>query len=195
VTGEGDGGGRPGAVYLLPGLGDGLAGTLGRLIADAGFQVVGREVDEAFARLRFAEQVDSVGNDLRVGWWHAGARLIGRSYGGYLILHALADLPPFPGQILLFSPMLGPAVARDGWYISRPPRSVKLLKRARAGEFPPPNRLEIHTGKDDLGCDPWLATQIANGIETAELHLVIGAGHDLGEAYTRTALSRFLGSS
>ena len=115
-------------VYLRPGRGNRLK-DLGEIIACLGFDVWGREIFPPFSTLNFAEHIQIIQNDLRSWFWHEGAKLVGHSYGGYLLLHALADLEAFPGSLLLISPVLG--AARGKWHLSRP-----LLCFRRNRNFP-----------------------------------------------------------
>jgi hypothetical protein len=179
-------------VYALGGRNERADDALGRAIAASGAGFAGREIGEAFTRLTFAEQLACVRGDLRPAFWHGGARLLGRSYGAYLLLHVLVDLDPFPGRVCLCSPVLGPASARDGWFGSRPPRAGKLMEVAGTGRFPAPASIEIHTGADDPGCDPRLAARFAAAVARARLHVVPGASHDLPPAYLAEAIGRFL---
>ena len=179
-------------IYFIPGRGESLDAGLGRLIASRGYAVHGREIISDFARLRFAEQLAEIRSDLQPAWWHAEAILIGHSYGGYLLLHALADLTPFPGKVLLCSPVLGAAVARDGFLGSRPPRAERLVRLTESGTFPAPRYLEIHTGADDNGCDPRLAARFASLVGNTKLSIVAGAEHLLGDEYLRDILRKFL---
>ncbi|MFW6373585.1 MAG: alpha/beta fold hydrolase [Thermodesulfobacteriota bacterium] len=119
---------------------------------------------------------------------------MGKSYGGYLLLHALADLPPFPGRILLFSPVLGEAVTPNRRYGSRPPRPRKLLEIADSGAFPPCGCLEVHTGEADPACDPDLARNIIPRLPNASLRVVPGAGHELDLEYVGRMFLKFIGN-
>lgn len=197
--------------------------VLGRLMANMGYAIHGRVIVSGFARVRFSEQLalirsdlqstksdlqttssdlqparsdlPAAGSDLHPTFWHSDAVLVGRSDGGYLLLHTLAEMDPFPGKILLFSPVLGAAVAKNGFYVSRPPRAEKLLKLAENNAFPAPHYMEIHTGEDDNGCDPLLATRFASLVGNTKLHIVPGAGHQLTEKYLQAILSKFLGAT
>jgi len=177
-------------VYLLPGRGNRLS-DLGAMIASRGGAVRGRELRGPFARLRFPEQLELIATDLGSDHWHDRARLVGHSFGAYLLLHALAGMPPFPGRILLLSPALGAAIDRRHLAASFPPRSGRLLGLAEAHRYPLPARLEIHTGQEDTGCDPRLAGTLAE-LLGARLHLVAGQGHSLASAYVESALTAFL---
>jgi hypothetical protein len=100
---------------------------------------------------------------------------------------------PFPGKVLLFSPVLGAATAKTyPFYISRPPRAERLVRLAQSNKFPAPGYMEIHTGAEDNGCDPALAERFASKVSNTELYIVAGAGHSLAEEYLQGVLCRFL---
>jgi hypothetical protein len=182
-------------VYFLPGRQERVSDGLGSAIVRAGFSICGHEIVNDFARLRFAEQLSLIRSDLQTTFWKPDARIIARSYGAYLLLNTLAEMSPFPGRILLLSPVLGAAVANNGFYVSRPPRADRFANVVESGEFPGPRYLEIHTGSEDNGCDPQLADRFAALVSDTRLHIVAGAGHDLGDEYTRSALREFLSES
>ncbi len=179
-------------VYFLPGRAESLVAGLGQLITKMGYSIHGREMVSDFARLRFAEQLALIRSDLEPAVWHSEAVLIGRSYGAYLLLHALADMEPFPGKILLCSPVLGAAIAKNGFYGSLPPRAEKLVKLATRNGFPAPLYMEIHTGAEDNGCDPLLTARFASLVGNTKLNVVPGAGHELREDYLQRVLREFL---
>lgn len=179
-------------LYFLPGRGESLSDGLDRLIAKFGYSIQGRDIASDFARLRFAEQLAFIKSDLQPAFWHSEAVLLGRSYGAYLLLHTLADMEPFPGKVLLLSPVLGAAVANNGFYVSLPPRAERFANLVESGGFPGPRYLEIHTGGEDNGCDPQLAERFASLVWNTKLHAVVGAGHALGVEYTAGVLKKFL---
>jgi hypothetical protein len=179
-------------LYFIPGRGETFDGVLGRLIRTMGCRLEGREVDSRFARAWFSEQLALVRSDVYSRFWNSDATLIGRSYGAYLLLHVLADLQPYPGKVLLCSPVLGPATFNHGCYVSRPPRAEKLLRLAERDRFPAPRYMEIHTGENDTGSDSRLAVRFASLVNNAHAQIVAGAGHDLPEDYLRRVLRTFL---
>lgn len=181
-------------LYLIPGRGESLDEGLGRLLGSFGCKLEGRGLVGEFIRLRFSEQLEWISEDLDVGFWNPESILVGRSYGGYLILHALAGMPPYPGRILLFSPVLGEAVTPNRRFGSRPPRAGKLLEMAESGTFPPCGRLEVHTGADDDACDPDLARKIIPRLPHASLRVVPGMDHELDMEYAGRAFLNFFGS-
>ena len=179
-------------IYFIPGRGESLDEGIGQVIASMGFSVKGREMISDFARLGFSEQLALIRSDLESDFWRPESVLIGRSYGAYLLLHTLAELEPFPGKVLLFSPVLGAAISEDRRSGVLPPRSKLLLKLADSGGFPAPCSLEIHTGAKDNGCDPALAIRFASLVGNTKLYIVPGSGHEFDEDYVRSVLDRFL---
>lgn len=158
-------------VYLIPGRDEKLSGFLGDKISHMGFDVYGREILPPFSRLQFSEQLKIIKNDLKSLFWYQNAKLVGYSYSSYLLLHSLAELEPFPGKILLLSPVLDAAMSKDKVYLSCPLRAKKLLQFTKNGEFLSPGYLELHTGLEDNGCDPDLAKRICSLISNYRLVL------------------------
>lgn len=178
-------------VYLVPGRGNGLR-DLGEIISSFGFEVCGREVLPPFSAFRFPEQLQIIQKDVSSLFWFSDAKLIGHSYGGYLLLQALSALKPFPGKILLFSPILGQAMDKERLYLSRPPRARRLLELAKANKYPIPQYLEIHTGADDDGCDPDLAREFGSLISSAKVNIVQAQGHKLSTSHVKSVICDFL---
>ena len=178
-------------VYLVPGRGNKLS-EIGEIITSLGFDVCGRELLPPFSTLHFAKQLKLIQKDLTSLFWYIDAKLIGHSYGGYLLLHALSELKAFPGKIILFSPVLGAAVDEQRLYISRPPRADKLLDLAKAFKFPIPQSLDIHTGANDDGCDPNLAKKFGELISMANVNILPNQGHELSSDYLNRVIYKFL---
>jgi hypothetical protein len=179
-------------VYLMPGRGDKLNEFIGSSLVEMGIEVYGREILSDFARLHFPQQIEIIKNDLKSQFWTDDSILMGDSYGAYLLLHALVELAPFPGRILLFSPVLGKAIDKKNLFSSSPPRSKKLLQLAEQQKFPIPRYLEIHTGAKDNGCDPLLAKKISSLVTGSKIYIVEGEGHRLNRNYIKTVLLKFM---
>lgn len=179
-------------IYLLPGRRESLSEKLGLILDRLGLSWEGRPMTGDFDAMRFSDKLSVIETDLKTGFWTQNSVLVGRSYGGYLMLHVLADLPPFPGCVLLLSPVLGPALAAGGRRGSMPPRSKKLLALAEAGAFPRPRKMAIHTGAADDGCDPELANRFGAAISGAVVEVLPGKGHWLGDELTERIVIHFL---
>jgi hypothetical protein len=66
-----------------------------------GFHVAGPETRGDFRDLPFDDQVNTVARDLQDHFWHVQKQVVGNSFGSYLFLHALAQMPPFGGRARL----------------------------------------------------------------------------------------------
>jgi hypothetical protein len=179
------------SVYYLPGFGGYLHTGLGAGLLGRGWGVTGRATVGDFRSLGFDDQVATVVEDLRGNFWHSGALVVANSFGSYLFLHAQAQLPPFPGRVLLLSPIVGDFENTDTAQVFMPPRSKVLKAAARAGKFPTPSHAEIHVGADDWQCVP--ADAEAFGALTGiPVTVVPGRGHLLGADYVGALLDRWL---
>ncbi|MDF1879628.1 hypothetical protein JHD46_08260 [Sulfurimonas sp. SAG-AH-194-C20] len=178
-------------IYFIPGRHAKLTSSLGNAICEFGFSIMGRELIDDFMQLRISKQVILIQEDLEEYFWHKDAKLIAYSYGGYLLLHALASMKAFPGKILLIAPVLGMSKRKANALMSRPPWAMKLLEYSQNSTFPPLD-LEVHTGQEDSGCDPELANTIVQSIDGAKLFIVAGEGHNLDKVYVSSVLKKFL---
>jgi hypothetical protein len=57
----------------------------------AGLRYYGRNVTDNFLRLTFSKQIETIKFDIR-NYMTENALLIGRSFGGYLILHSVCEI-------------------------------------------------------------------------------------------------------
>ena len=181
-------------VYYLPGHGGQLATGLGRGIMDRGFEVTGRETRGEFQKLSFAEKLRTIRQDLRDHFWNEQAQVICNSFGAYLFFHAQAELPSFPGRVLLLSPIVGEFTSHQTRTSFSPPRPTRLKELAEAGQFNAPSHCEIHVGEDDWQSIP--ANVQAFGQLTGILVTVVPkVGHELGKDHVGPLLDRWLSSS
>lgn len=181
-------------AYLVPGRGEDLDGQIGSALRAAGMEVEGREWG-VLASKRFAEQLAAIRDDLLAGWWYDGALLVAHSYGAYLLMHTLADLPAYPGRVVLISPVLGRGRSANGMYASRPPRAGRLREMAERGEFPSPRSLEIHVGSEDAGCEVGEVERLTAGIAGARCAVVAGAPHRLPGSYLKSVMESVRGGT
>ena len=168
-----------------------LDSGLGQALLLRGLDITGRELTGEFRQLRFQEQVDAVANDLQSSFWNTEARVIANSFGAYLFLHAQAQLPPFPGKVILLSPIVGEFANQATKMNFIPPRSAQLLELAKTGLYPAPLTCEIHVGSEDWQSNPinveTFGTLIGLGVT-----VVPGAGHMLPKEYVKNLLDRWL---
>lgn len=169
-------------VYYLPGHGGSLQTGLGEGLLSRGYEVTGRETLGGFLELPFGDQVDTVAEDLVTNFWREDAQVICVSFGAYLFLHAQAQLPPFPGKVLLLSPILGEFKDDSTNRGFIPPRAGKLMKLAREGKYPPLIFAEIHVGSEDWQSQPEVVTEFGQ-LTGIPVFVLEGLGHDLGKDY------------
>lgn len=181
----------PVALYYLPGRGSRLDAGLGIELESRGYTVVGRETTGQFQRLRFSEQIEVIAEDLTTQFWHHEARVVAHSFGAYLFLHAQASLPPFPGKVLLLSPVIGGSAAPGNGPRFYPPFADRLLYLARAGKLRVPTSCEIHVGALDWQCSPEGLRSFGE-LMGIPVSVVPEAGHRLDETYVRRLLDAWL---
>jgi hypothetical protein len=181
----------PGEIYYLPGLGGRLDAGLGEELLRRGFALRGRETVGAFKRLRFGEQVDAVKQDLVELFWKPEARVIANSFGGYLFLHAQLELTPFPGRVLLLSPVIGATAQGETGMRFYPPRADALKQTAQVGRFPKPHNIEVHVGEDDWQAGPQALVEFCKVVRI-KVHVVPGRGHMLGSDHVGPLLDAWL---
>ena len=178
-------------VYYLPGMGGRLNTGLGQAVLDRGFKVIGRETCGEFQKLSFQHKIDTIANDLGTHFWYSNAKVILNSFGAYLFFHAQLQTPPFPGRVIIFSPIIGAATnseIRMGFY---PPRADALVKAALKGEFPCPLNAEIHVGSEDWQSGPSGIVEFAKAVGLP-INVVEGHGHMLGVDYVGKILDNNL---
>jgi len=178
-------------IYYLPGRDGKVATGLGKGLLDLGFGLEGRETPGSFKNLSFSEQLDLITNDLQSNYWSDDAKVVAVSYGCYLLLHALSALEPYPGSILLISPVLGGVINKGTLRYYSPARPNKLMGLAEKRLFPTPNHIEIHVGDNDWQCPSERIIKFAESV-SGDYTVVPNTGHDLGKAYVTPILAQWL---
>ena len=179
------------SIYYLPGRGGLISTGLGEELLKRGFNLSGRETVGDFRKLSFGEQVDLVAHDLTELHWHEAGRVIANSFGAYLFLHAQAQLPPYPGKVLLLSPIVGDFSDEETMRFFVLPRSGKLQTLAESGLFPKPVCCEVHVGEDDWQSIPENVKNLAKAVGFS-VTVVPGMGHRLDNAYVKSLLDSWL---
>lgn len=178
-------------VYYLPGFGGQLHTGLGEGLTSRGFRVAGRETRDDFKRMPFQDQIDTVATDLKEHFWRKDALVVVNSFGGYLFLHAQAQMSPYPGKVLLLSPIVGDFQNEEIRMGFIPPRAEVLLELAQTGRFPCPLQAEIHVGSEDWQSHPTNVTAFGKAVGIG-VEVVAGGGHMLGKEYVGGVLDRWL---
>lgn len=178
-------------IYYLPGSGGQLQTGLGEGLISRGFDVTGRETRGEFRKLSFQDQIDTIAADLCGHFWREDAFVVVNSYGGYLFLHAQAQIEPFPGNVLLLSPIVGDFRDEKTEMGFIPPRSTFLKEQAQTGRFPKLKHAEIHVGSEDWQSNPANVLAFGDAVDIP-VTVVRGGGHMLGKKYVGDVLDRWL---
>ena len=75
--------------------------------------------------------------------------VVANSYGAYLTLQALVALKVTPKKVLLLSPVLGIAQAKDRMYMSRPPLTGRLKEAFDSRLLAKPETFKVLMGNQD----------------------------------------------
>jgi hypothetical protein len=104
-----------------------------------------------------SDQVETVAEDLRTHFWRADAQVVANSFGAYLFLKAQSVLPPYPGKVLLLSPIVGAFDHPDKPVGFSPPMPTRLMDMATSGELSCPSQTQIHpkSGSYPDAGNPW----------------------------------------
>ena len=174
-------------VYYLPGWGGRLNTGLGQALMSRGLDIAGRETRNEFKDLGFTEQVRVIAQDLQTYFWTPDSKVIANSFGGYLFLHAQVQLPPYPGKVVLLSPIVGEFndEGREMHFV--PPQAEKLFDLIALGQMTAPLNAEIHTGELDWQSHPPAVKKLGEALSTP-VHVVPGAGHGLPKEYVSRLL-------
>ena len=164
---------------------------LGEELMRRGYSLYGRETIGAVKKLNFKDQINAVKQDLMGQFWTAEARVIANSFGAYLFLHAQLELKPFPGRVLLLSPIVGGTSHSKTGMRFYPPRADVLKQAADNGSFPTPENVVVHVGKNDWQAGPQALRDLCNAAGI-ELYLVPDRGHTLGVDYVANVLDDWL---
>ncbi len=178
-------------IYYLPGRGGQITTGLGEGLRQRGCSVMGRETLGTLKDLSFQEQIDTVCADLQDTFWHADAHVVAVSYGAYLFLHAQAQMQPYPGSVLLLSPIIGQFSNEEIQLGFIPPRAKNLGQLAGEGKFQAPENCQIHVGSEDWQSNPVVVSEFGNKTGIA-VTVAKGLGHQLGADYVGPLLDRWL---
>jgi hypothetical protein len=178
-------------IYYLPGWGGSIQLGLGKGLMGRGHAITGRETRDEFKNFTFTEQVETVGEDLKENFWSTDSLVVAVSFGAYLFLHAQASLPPYPGKVLLLSPIVGGFADESTGRMFSPPKDGFIRSLAENGTFPAPLNCEVHTGEQDWQSHPELVgsffSLLGIGVTVAK-----DRGHTLGEDYVSPVLDFWL---
>ena len=139
-----------------------------------------KNIDDQIAELRIA-----ITN-------HGSGTLIANSYGAYLTLLSLIDFDHQLEQVVLLSPVLGKAMAKDRMYYSRPPASVRVSNAVQEHRLNLPNRSFIYIGDKDELYDKELLATFAEIIGEECIYVICGQRHNIDKDVMQDILKAVL---
>lgn len=166
---------------------------LGEGLQSRGFFVTGRETVGPFKSLTLQEQIDIISAELQEHFWSPESKIVAVSYGAYLFLHAQAQMQPYPGSVLLLSPVVGQFANEEIQLGFIPPRAKRLGQLADAEAYPVPMNCTIHVGSDDWQSNPKAVTSFGTKVGIP-VTIAKGLGHQLGVDYVGPLLDVWLKS-
>ncbi|HJX51803.1 MAG TPA: hypothetical protein VJ801_03465 [Polyangia bacterium] len=173
----------PRRALIVPGRGETVADFLAwRTVFD---EVSGIDFDDRFARLEFGAQVAQV-SALIAHAHSCNTLVVGRSFGAWLVLHALLGRTDrFDGTALLLAPVLGYGGSGHVGFMA--PRARSFWRNVEDGCPMPASRVIFVVGLADVQCPTELARNLARRwpIEPHEWRI----GHVL-DAWTSTDVAR-----
>ena len=178
-------------IYYLPGHGGKLDSALGKELMRRGFDIAGRSTTGEFNQLSFSDQVQTVANDLENGFWFEDAKIVAKSFGAYLFLHAQGLISPFVGKVLLLSPIVGEFTNEEKMMSFVPPKADELKDLVDSGNYPTPNNIEMHVGSEDWQSDPDSVKALGRRLGI-NYTVVPKEGHSLSKTYVGSILDRWL---
>lgn len=178
-------------IYYLPGRGGRIDSGLGHHLLEKGFDVTGRAVVDEFNRLSFADQVDTIAKDIFTHFWEPTSLIVANSFGAYLFLYAQIQLAPFPGKVLLLSPIVGESTNQETSTTFIPPRADQIFKLAGTGKYSSPINCQMHVGSEDWQSNPMNVQKLA-ALINAKAFVVNGSGHSLPKSYVGQLLDEWL---
>ena len=107
--------------------------------------------------------------------------VVANSYGAYLTLLALIDIEVTPDIVLLLSPVLGAANAKDRMYYSRPPLTNRLEAALSNNTLIKPKVIKLIMGDQDELYSPERISTMDSYFGMGTSKIVAGEGHMLSE--------------
>ena len=164
----------------------GLGGHISTLVSD----YRGVSIDVPFLRQDIDDQIKAIRASITEC---AGGTVIANSYGAYLTLLSFIDFEHDVKQVVLLSPVLGAAMAKDRMYFSRPPATGRLKTAVADRRVNLPERSAIFIGDKDELYDPSLLATYAEMMGQEKVFVLEGQRHNLDRDVMQDILHARLG--
>ena len=150
----------------------GLGGYINTLVSD----FHGLSIDVPFLRQDIDDQIKTIRRSIEAC---SNGIVIANSYGAYLTLLSLIDFEHEVAEVVLLSPVLGRAIAKDRMYYSRPPASIRVSNALNEKRINLPKKTSIYIGDQDELYDPELLHKYAEVIGEDRVFVLQGQRHNI----------------
>lgn len=176
-------------VFYITGRCGSLDKGLAKHLAETSNSFAGIAVDIPFLRQKPLTQVEQIRSAIER---YDGSAFIANSFGAYLLLQALVECPHPPKKVLLLSPVLGLATAKDRMYASKPPLTKRLQAAFENNTLTRPTNVSVIIGSEDaIYNEPQdFALNTYFGANTVEV--IEGEGHMLKPETVKAFLQKHL---
>ncbi|NVK01435.1 MAG: hypothetical protein HWE12_07825 [Oceanospirillaceae bacterium] len=165
----------------------GLGGHISKLVSD----YRGISIDVPFLRQDIDDQLQVIKAAITDC---SGGTVMANSYGAYLTLLSLIDFEHQLEQVVLLSPVLGAAMAKDRMYFSRPPATKRLRDAVAEKRVNLPERSAIFIGDQDELYDPPLLATYSEMMGEHKVFVLQGERHSLSKVTMQDILAARLGA-
>ena len=180
---------KSGSIFYITGRCGSLDKGLAKLLAEISSSFSGIAVDIPFLRHKPLTQVEQIRDAINN---YEDSTFIANSYGAYLLLQALVECPKPPQKVLLLSPVLGLATAKDRMYASRPPLTKRLKSAFENNAVTRPPYFSVIIGSDDAIYNESQACALNKYFGTSTVEVIEGEGHMLKPETVKAFLQKHL---
>jgi pimeloyl-ACP methyl ester carboxylesterase len=163
----------------------GLGGYISNIVND----YKGLSIDIPFLRQDIDDQIKTIRRSIEAC---SNGLVIANSYGAYLTLLSLIDFEHEVAEVVLLSPVLGRAIAKDRMYYSRPPASIRVSNALQERRINLPEKTSIYIGDRDELYDPGLLHKYAEIIGEDRVFVLQGQRHNIDKDFMQDMLNRIL---
>ena len=163
-------------VLYITGRGGNLHNGLAVYLSSIVDEFDGVAVSPQFLRQEPLQQVEIIQEKIKE---EPTRPVVANSYGAYLTLLALIDIDVTPDMVLLLSPVLGAANAKDRMYYSRPPLTNRLEAALSNNTLIRPKVTKLIMGDQDELYSPERISTMDSYFGMGTAQIVAGEGHML----------------
>ena len=169
------------------GITKGLGGYINTQVSD----FHGLSIDAPFLSQDIDDQIATIRRSIEAC---CNGIVIANSYGAYLTLLSLIDFEHEVAEVVLLSPVLGRAIAKDRMYYSRPPASIRVSNALQERRIKFPVKTSIYIGDHDELYDHQLLSKYAEVIGEGRVYVLPGQRHNIEKGFMQDILKAVLGS-